>query len=299
MNGLSQTQNPDNLQIVDSTSYIYSNAGKPVPLADYFLKVKFLNSNEATEKSLASGKLSTEIGKSDEISKSKVTLQYTDGVLFILLALLSLIAFVRISGKSYLNRIFTSVINFSYSNSFFKEKNLAYTLNNNLLMIVFYISTALVFSVTADYFQFTGPFRGKWEQLLFYGFFMLICVVLYKLTYRILGVFTGFYTEAAEYLFFFGNLLKILGITYVILLFGSFFTTNTGQTFFIYTAVIMTIFMFFVKFYRLLVIFLRNRFSLYYMILYFCALEIIPVILLVKVFKLIFEEELSIISALV
>jgi len=293
MNSLAQSQTPDNPQIVDSTSYIYVNADKPVPLADYFLNFKFLNSDESKEVSLSSEKLTTEIGSEKKVRKPKVSLQYIDGVLFLLLALFSLIAFVRITGKNYLKRVFTSIINISYSNSFFKEKNLAYTLNNNVLMLVFFISVGMFIEVMVDYFQYPEPFPGKWQQMIFYALFMLINVVIYKLVYRVLGFFTGNYSEVAEYLFFFTNLLKILGIGYVILLFGSFFTTDTGKTIFIYIAIFLTIFMFFVKIYRILVIFFKNRFSLYYMILYFCALEIIPVILFVKVFKLILKEEYS------
>jgi hypothetical protein len=297
MSNLNHTQQPQ--YTVDSTSYIYSNAGKDVPLAEYFLNFKFLNSEHQKSISAAAGKITTEIGEKSVHSKPPISLQYTDVVLFLLLGLLSLIAFVRISGKNYLNRIFTSIINFSYSNSFFKEKNLAYTLNNNVLMLVFYIASGLFLSVIAQHFEYPELVPGRWEQFLFYAIFTLVSVVIYKLVYRLLGLIVGYYTETSEFLFFFANSLKILGIAYVILLFGSFFTTNTGKSVFIYIGVILTILMFFVKFYRILVTFFRNRFSLYYMILYFCALEIIPVILLVKIFVLIRNEEISFINLLV
>ncbi len=297
MSNLYQNQYPQ--YTVDSTSYIYSNAGKDVPLADYFLNFKFLNSEHLDSISPAAGKLTTEILEKSKESKPAISLQYTDGVLFLLLALLSLVAFVRISGKNYLHRIFTSIINFSYSNSFFKEKNLAYTLSNNVLMIVFYVSSGLFLSVSAQYFHFPDLVPGKWEELLFLTIFTIVSVIIYKVVYRLLGLIAGYYTETSEFLFFFANSLKILGIAYVILLFGSFFTTNTSKSIFIYTGIFLTIFMFFVKFYRILVIFFRNRFSLYYMILYFCALEIIPVILLLKIFALIKNEEFSFINLLV
>lgn len=289
-----QLQNP-----VDSTSYIYSKTGKAVPLKNDFLKFEFLNSTHLKENKPGSGKLSTEIVSHEGDGKPTINLNYTDGILFLLLALFSLIAYVRISGKNYLHRIFTSLINFNYSNSFFKEKNLAYTLNNNVLMIVFFVATSLFLQVVSDYFNYPQLVPGKWQQLFFFAATMLILVVIYKLVYRLLGIIIGFYHEISEFLFFFTNLLKILGIAYVILLFGSFFSTSTGKAIFIYIAIFITILMFFAKFYRILIIFFKNRFPLYYMILYFCALEIIPVIFVTKLLILIKENEFSFINLLV
>ncbi len=297
MNYLTQTQQP--VRPIDSTSFVYTNAEEFVPLTDYFLNFKYLDSKHLQKNPGSSGKLSAEILTENTAEKSNITLQYTDWVLFILLGLFALVAFVRITGKNYLHRVFTSVVNYSYSNSFFKEKNLAYTLNNNLLMIVFFFSSALFLNVLVDYFNFTEVVQDKWQQFFLYTLFILLLVTVYRLVYRLLGLIIGYYAEVSEYLFFFGNALKILGIAYVILIFGSFFSTGTGKTIFVYSTLILTILMFFVKFYRILIIFFRNRFPLFYMILYFCALEIIPVILLMKIFALIGQNEFTFIDLLV
>ena len=244
MNNLSQTQLPK--QIVDSTSFVYTNAGEPVPLADYFLNLKYLDSEHLKLESPASGKLSVEVVNEKTNSKPALNLQYSDWVLLILLGLFSLVAFVRISGKNYLYRVFTSITNYSYSNSFFKEKNLAYTLNNNLLMIVFYFSAALFLSLSFKYFGYHEVVSEDWPQ-----FFFLHCTCFSICSFIQVGLFFirnnswVFILSFSEYLFFFGNTLKILGIAYVILTFGSFFATGTTQSFFVYTTIFMTIFMVF------------------------------------------------------
>ena len=117
MNYLYQVQQP--VHKVDSTSFVYTHTKEPVPLADYFLNFRYLDSNHLKTNASASGKLSTEIIEKSSDTKSGVTLQYTDWILFILIGLFSLVAFVRITGKNYLHRVFTSVVNYSYSNSFF------------------------------------------------------------------------------------------------------------------------------------------------------------------------------------
>ena len=169
MNYFNTAQNQNQLQKVDSTSYIYYHAGENVPLADYFLDVKYLNSDDLENISRESGKLNTSEIESSNEYKSPVSFQYTDAVLLILISLFSLLSFVRISGKNYLGRIVSSVTNYSYSNSFFKEKNLAYILNNNILMLVFFVSMAMMISVTVDYFKFPVPLPGKWPQLFLYS----------------------------------------------------------------------------------------------------------------------------------
>ena len=230
---------------------------------------------------------------------SPLKVQFTDAILIILIGLFALVAYVRISGKNYLRRIFTSITNFSYSNSFFKEKNLAYALNNSILQVVFFLSTGLLINVAVDYFQLNFLTNGNWNQIALYILITMGLLLIYRFAYRFLGLIIGNRNITSEYLFFFSNLLKILGIINVILLFGSYFTSNSGKTFFIYLAIFITIFTYFVKVYRIFVIIFKNRFSLYYMILYFCALEIIPIMLLVKILWLINHGENTLIDLLV
>ena len=192
-----------------------------------------------------------------------------------------------------------SIFNSSYSSSFFKEKNLAYTIYNNILLFIFYCSSGLIISTLIDYFDLPTLFPEWWIRVLFGSGITLVLMVSYKVIYRFFGILFNTYQQVAEYLFFFSNSLKILGISYVILLFGLFYTTDTGKTIFIYLAIFVTIFVFLIKLYRILVIFFRNRFSLYYMILYFCALEIIPVILLIKFFYMLKTGEFSFLDILV
>lgn len=280
-------------QQTDSTSYIYSNIEEFVPLRDDILNFKYLDSKFLEGNGQKSGKLKSTISKENAILHKELDFQYNDVILFILIILVSILAFVRISRKNYLHRISTSILNYSYSNSFFKEKNLAYTLNNNLMIVVFYVSTALVINVLTNYFEYNIPYTSNWQQLFIYLIFVICANVFYRLSLRVISYFSDIYDSTSEFLFFFANLNRILGIVYLIMLFGLFFTDSHTKVIFIYLSLITTILAIFIKYYRILVIFFRNRFSLYYMILYFCALEIIPIMLLLKVFTLISESNFT------
>jgi hypothetical protein len=278
-----------NHQNIDSTTYIYQSASQEVPLANYFLDFKYLTSSD---------KLVT-INKSDSVKSTNnssglgFSVQFTDFVFVVIIFLFSLLAYVRFYGKNYYGRILTSIFNYSYSASFFKEKNLSFVLNSNLLLIVYFLCTALLMGVMEDYFSIVLPSVNRWILFLINLGVILCLVVLYKLMYRFCGILFDQYRIVLEYLFYFSNLLKISGIIYLILLMGAIFSNEYSQVIFVYLAILVTVLLNFIKISRVIMILFRNRFSLYYLILYFCALEIIPVMLLFKIFILISRSNSS------
>ncbi len=284
---------------VDSTSYIYHAANQDVPLGDFFLNFQYLTSDVIKQNTKQTS--TTHLNKNQEsiIGQSKFSFQYSDFVLIVIIFLFSMVAYIRFYGKNYLNKVTTSIFNYSYSSSFFKEKNLAFVLNNNLLLIVFYISSAMMIGVVTDYFGFTSLSEGKWSQFFINLSLLLLLIVFYKLIYRLFGALFGQYRMVSDYLFYFGHLLKMAGIFYLIMLLGAFFSTDSWKFIFIYLTIFITVFAYFIKITRLLSILFKNRFSLYYLILYFCALEIVPVMLLVKILILISRNNSSFFNILV
>ncbi len=256
----------------------------------YFNKSEFDNGMFLKEvNNLNINNLLTEI-KAENSSPQKsdgtlVQFEFKDGIFFILLALIVMIAYVKISGKNYLQRIFTSVTNFSYSNSFFKEKNLAHSLYNVILVFVFGASFAIFMSVISDYYKLTFYQEEKWLQLLIYFSFIFAMLIIHSILYLILGFLTQTTVIAYKYLFFLFNLVRVIAVINVFLLFGSVFSYGVWQTIFIWTSFILFITAFLIRLFRIVLIFFKNRFSLYYMILYFCSLEIVPIIVFIKLFN--------------
>ncbi len=284
---------------IDSTSYIYHSSNLDVPLADYFLSFKYLTSADKVQ---TTDRLSTSkiVKKPDNTSSSQnFSFQYSDFVLLVIILLFSMLAYIRFYGKNYLNKVVTSIFNYSYSSSFFKEKNLAFVLNNNLLLIVFYISSAMIMGVIIDYFGISGLQTGKWFQFFVDLTIILVMVVSYKLIYRLCGLIFGQYRIVSDYLFYLGNLLKITGIFYLIMLLGAFFSNDSWKFIFIYLTILITVFVYFIKITRIISILFKNRFSLYYLILYFCALEIVPIMLLFKILLLISRNNFHFFNVLV
>ncbi len=258
-------------------------------MATYIISSKnLINSENITLATNLKKNASLTIMQSDEnnnITSQNLSLQFqfTDFLFLILIILSVIISYVKISGKNYYNRIFTSITNFSYSNSFFKEKNLAHNLYNIFLIIVFIVSSSILLFVLSDYYNIKPFYESQWMQFLFYIIIVCSFVLIHTFVYYILGLLSDKIIIYRKYIFFFFNLLRVVGSFTVFLLFGAVFTENTIQIAFLTILFIVFFVAYLLRFYRLILIFFENQFSLYYMILYFCALEIIPILLMYKV----------------
>jgi len=293
--GILNTNTPGLNQNVDSTTYIYHSANEAVPLTTHFLNFQYLTSDDRTN--IVKNQVSKALTKKS--SSLGFAFQYSDFVFVVIIFMFSLLAYVRFYGKNYYSRILTSIFNYSYSASFFKEKNLAFVLNSNFLMTVFFVCSTLLIGVVEEYFKVVPPNSNKWILLALNFSIIVVMVVFYKLANRFCGLLFGQYRLVTEYLFYFGNLLKITGIVFLILLMGAFFSNEFWKHIFVYLTIFITIIVYLIKISRVLLILFRNRFSLYYLILYFCALEIVPIMLLVKIFMLIMRSNSHIFSTLV
>jgi len=268
---------------IDSIGSIYCQPFNNQLLDTQILKIGYINYSQK--------KLNTQVSEKEKVSKNfALKFEYTDFVFIILLLMLGLLAYVKLSGKNYFNRLFMSITNYSYSVSFFKEKNLAFALYHYILMFIFYISTGLLVSIIADYYGYHIPHTNKQTQLLILILVCAFILIINRLSTRLSGWVFGFNKLSLEYLFYYGNLLKIFGLLMMILSLVLFFLDRNHQTILIYFSFFVGSIIYLVKSFRIFVIFFSNGLSLYYLILYFCALEIIPIILLVKFFTVLINK---------
>jgi hypothetical protein len=278
-----------NLEI-DSTGSIYSQSYDNLPLSNQFLEIKFINFSQKTN----AGKTTTVKISNEKKSKlNELSFKYSDFVLVLLLSLFALIAFVRLSGKNYFNRLLMSIQNYSYSVSFFREKNLAYVLYNNILIFVFFVSCGILSTMIAAHYGISIPNMDKFLQLLIFTIIIAFLVFLNRFMARVSGIIFGYYKITAEYLFYYANWLRIVGVLLLILCLILSFVNPNYQNIFIYLTFFVLVITYLVKSLRIFIIFFTNRLSLYYLILYFCALEIIPFILLLKLIVLIIQNKYS------
>ncbi|MEN8121437.1 MAG: DUF4271 domain-containing protein [Bacteroidota bacterium] len=276
----------------DVTSYIYSVSGDAIPLTDCFLNPAYFNELIIPAKSSS---LST-ITNDKSIIKKRDTglgIDEADFLLLALIVLIALIGFVRISGKSYLQRTMSSILNFSFSNMLFNEKNKLFQLNDLVLMFVFYISTGMFFVTFFEYINI--PMAADKKLLIYFSLIGItfVSISAYKFAIILIGIFLTQYKVVSEHLFYVNNVLKILGILTVIALFGILFAPENTKVIFIFLILFCYIIAYITRGFKMISDFLTNQFSLFYMILYFCALEIVPIVMIGKLVFGVYQNKIE------
>jgi hypothetical protein len=260
----------------DATSYYYVQSSNTAPIADYFLNPNYfpLRRTEITSE--------TKNSENYGISSNKFALKQSDVLLLVLLGLAALIAYVRFSTHDYIKRITLSVFSFAYVRTLYNDRTKLLFVKDFILQIVFYISSGIFAIHLAFYFHLIDDNKAAAAMYFIFPLIIFGFILFYRIFIWFLGVLTNSEKIVFEYLYYFGNSLKFLGIFNVIVLFALLFGTQSFQIYLIYLSFFVYISLYFIRLYKIFLDFLSNRFSLFYFILYFCALEIVPIMILIK-----------------
>ena len=200
----------------------------------------------------------------------------------IILALI-IAGFVRISFYKYLYDLFSAV---RFQQSALKLYSTVNVQNNKpvfALTALFFISTALmVFEFVLSF----GQANLQLEGIYLFGVILgglLLYFLIKQLMYRFVSVVFEVQGQTGEYLFNAGLLSQVYGLILLpIVCLVPFVDAGTG-TFLLKIGVALFLFMYVIQLVRGAKIILRTPLSIFYMFLYFCALEILPLSLLIKV----------------
>ena len=129
----------------------------------------------------------------------------------------------------------------------------------------------------------TTPFEEKMQYLGLFllitgGFFLFKLISFHFLSFVFLDNSTSQIFTKGYFTILFG-----LGIALFPVIVGLIYTPDSFFFFFLYAGVFLFLAAFLLILYKIFQIFLLNLYSLFYIILYLCALEILPVLLVLKV----------------
>jgi len=212
----------------------------------------------------------------------EISRKNTDWITGIILLSFVLLATVRTAYSKYMVNLFQSLVMYSTSFRLFREKNYPILHGAFRLEAFFYINFSLFLYQAVHYFQL--PLSHK--NLTFYAV-ILIGVFLYffikKIVYSIVGSILEVDSETKEYLFNMDNFNRTLGIVlFPIAVLINYYPSETPL--FVVVLGIIAIGVFYVfLLQRGVYIFLRKQFSIFYLFLYLCTLEFLPLFLIYKV----------------
>jgi hypothetical protein len=209
----------------------------------------------------------------------------TDWLTAILMLILVLFASVRNSYSRYLGNLFKSVINYSTAFRMFKEKNYPLLHGAYRLEIFFYIIFSVFLLQIVSYFPIE---LNKSDSSLFF-----ICLgitlayfLIKKLAYKLTGVITETCNETNEYLFNMDSIKRVAGlILFPLVIIGIFFPySHPGVIVFTGLFIISALYLRLLQ--RGILILFKKQFSIFYLFLYFCTLEFVPLVLLYNILEL-------------
>lgn len=206
----------------------------------------------------------------------------TDWLTILLIIVLVLLATVRNTFSKYLGNLFHSLINFSTAVRMFGEKNNSVLHGAFRLEVNFYIVFSIFLFQLLNFFHL--PLAQK--SLLFFALvfaYVLIYFLLKKAIYLILGSVFNSQVLTSEILFNTNNSLRVLGlILFPVVALIEFFPSERVD-FIVVSGIIITSILYALSLYRGALILLKKQFSIYYLFLYLCTLEFLPLLLIYKV----------------
>lgn len=212
----------------------------------------------------------------------RINRENNDWLTLLLMVVLVLLALVRTAWDKYMGNLFHSAVNYSTSSRIFQEKNTSVLQGAFWLDVLFYLVFSVFVFQLLDYFRIDLPWRKIYQYLFSLGL-VLVYFSAKKMIYRLMGILVEKKSETGEFLFNMDNFNRVTGLV--------LFPVVTVIAFYPFSSVLLPIaigLFVFVSLYLLLLsrgflILLKKQFSIFYLFLYFCTLEFLPLVLLYKI----------------
>lgn len=208
--------------------------------------------------------------------------QIPDWFFYFLIALLLILAWIRIVYTKFLTEFLAAPINYQLSLRIHREagivrKRVGYTLN-----LIYLISGGLYLFLLCNFFGFYPyGFEGK-ELLLFCGGILLALIVirtgLMGITAIIFNQRALFY-ELAHHFYLYNKALGLILIPFLLLI---PYTEEYIQQLFVYMSITVAGLVYIIRLIRIIIFIFRNVVLLFYLFLYLCILEILPVLVIIR-----------------
>jgi len=202
---------------------------------------------------------------------------HPDWLIGIFILVLILLATVRLFFNKYLGQLFHAIVNYATSSRLFRDRSISITHASFRLDLIFYLTFSLFV------FQFFSEFSRPSRQADFFTYLIILGLVLgYYIVKRLVYSFTGIVAESTlettEFLYNMHLHNRILGLFLIPVTLVIAFSTLQNPRLVFYTGLLTCVAFYFLLLIRGAKILMTKHFSIFYLILYLCTLEILPLI---------------------
>jgi hypothetical protein len=215
------------------------------------------------------------------LPERRIEQQGYDWITIILTLSLFLFATVRIPYAKYIEHMFQSLVNYPTATRMFREKNYSILHGAFRLDIYFYAIFSLFIYQALKFYGVDLPI-SNFVLYLFCILAVLGYFSLKRMFYSVTAMVSEGQAEASEYWFNLNNYNRVLGLflfpVVVIIAFSPYFNHH----FFLIFGLFITAIFYGMSLQRGILILLKKQFSIFYLFLYLCTLEILPLLLIFK-----------------
>jgi hypothetical protein len=201
-----------------------------------------------------------------------------------LILLLSLFAFalIKIQYKRYVDQVVNSLINYQVSLRLLRERNVLFRNMSLGMNLVFGLNLGLFIFFILENFGIKQQFSDKFLNVLLYSGGLIILYSLKSFICRLIGYVFKVQSEFMEYVHNINLFNKNIGLFLFPVVIAFPYIDENLRPVVIYLGISILAIMVFLRTVRSVQIIMRKGVSLFYLILYLCAIEILPVLLVVK-----------------
>lgn len=205
-----------------------------------------------------------------------------DWYFILILLVISSIAWARLVYGKFLNSIWISAYSYQTASKIYKEQSIVQKRFSLGLDLLYLINTSLFLYLLNRFFA-PGIFEPD-DVLFVFKAFLFLCLLVFL---RIIVMrLTAYIFERSElflaFLYHYFIFNKVLGMVLIPFLIAIPYTQDTIQEILIYTGVGIVSAIHIIRLFRVVVYVINNVVLLFYLILYLCILEILPVLVVIK-----------------
>lgn len=206
----------------------------------------------------------------------------TDWLTAIIFLGLILFASVRYAYAKYMEHLFLSLFNYPTSVRMFHDKNYPVFHGAFRLEAIFYIIISVFIFQALNFLKWENALLTPLNFLIVFGVvvFYFFCK---KFVYLMLGSLFESTFETREYLFNVDNFNRSLGLILLPIVILVSFSPSESPVFIVYAGIIVIALFNLMLLQRGIFILLKKQFSIFYLFLYLCTLEFLPLLLIYKV----------------
>jgi hypothetical protein len=201
-------------------------------------------------------------------------------ILLIITVILILFSIIRRIFPKYLSLLISNFSSCYEASRNYKLKNTSYLTSSILLWSIFFLNIGLLsFFAIQHFLPFTLNYPSIVYILLFSGIFFLGYIAK-LIVYYLIGVLVHETNITKEYIFSWNTISKVVGLGLSISTFTIGFINNDYRKILIIIGISLYLLGYLYRLYRGLCIIRPKKFFYLYILLYFCTVELIPIIVL-------------------